>query len=479
MICPHCSHETQPERTECAFCGRSLAFTADSVFAAPEEKKDEGTEWGPKLLRYVVGLAILACILAYGASYLGPKAGEEGKVDDAPLAAPGEPPALIKVTNPSPPEEPSPPKSLPQAALVKPKAIELSVKPRHVRLGFGSRDPEVRKLFLERNGGNDATERAVVAGLKWLSTVQDDDGSWNHQVGVMPKKVEGKEPQKPPDHSLGVTGLALLAFLGHGHTHLKGEHKDIVKKAIDYVLSKEKDGRFPGALYHQGICTMALAEAYGLTGETWLEPPTRRAVEFIVKAQNTSGGWNYSPGGDRGDTSVTGWQIMALKSARKAGIDFDKEVFKKGTAYIASVARPDGHIRYDNQRAEEAPHPAMTAAGLNTLLFMGSEVDGKAVLSAIDALMGKLPKKPSKTKQGTWRQAANIYLWYHGSLALSRIGGREWEAWNARVRAFLLATQHKEKGYWHTCGDPWVSRGGRVYFTSLAILALEVYYRYD
>ncbi len=71
-------------------------------------------------------------------------------------------------------------------------------------------------------------------------------------------------------------------------------------------------------MYAQGIATLALCEAYAMTGDDTLRPFAQKAVDFIVYAQNpNTGGWRYFPG-QPGDTTVLGWQLMALRSARMA-----------------------------------------------------------------------------------------------------------------------------------------------------------------
>ena len=61
---------------------------------------------------------------------------------------------------------------------------------------------------------------------------------------------------------------------------------------------------------------MALCEAYGMTQDRELREPAQKAIDFIIKSQDPSrGGWRYRPQ-EGSDTSVTGWQLMALKSPR-------------------------------------------------------------------------------------------------------------------------------------------------------------------
>ena len=72
---------------------------------------------------------------------------------------------------------------------------------------------------------------------------------------------------------------------------------------------------------------MALAEAYSSGNDVRLKPVVEQAVQVILDRQTVGSdgypyGWDYSAGNvSRQDTSVSGWCIMALKSAKMAGID--------------------------------------------------------------------------------------------------------------------------------------------------------------
>ena len=85
----------------------------------------------------------------------------------------------------------------------------------------------------------------------------------------------------------GITALALLAFLGAGHSHVQGEYQDTVRRGLDFLLrSQAADGSLFGdaTLYAQMYChsmaTFALAEAQAMTGDRRLEPAVTKAVNF-------------------------------------------------------------------------------------------------------------------------------------------------------------------------------------------------------
>ena len=171
--------------------------------------------------------------------------------------------------------------------------------------------PELRANFVREQGGGPETEAAVARALEWLKRNQWKDGRWNHRSG----------------HSTAATGLAMLAYLGWGAKHTEpGPYQETLAKAVDWMLSKERNGdlRYRGDMYDHGIAAIALAEAYNLTKDERLREPVKRLVAFTIRAQNkNTGGWRYKTYAenprDKGDLSVSGWQLMALKSARLGG----------------------------------------------------------------------------------------------------------------------------------------------------------------
>jgi squalene cyclase len=175
---------------------------------------------------------------------------------------------------------------------------------------------EARRKARLRYGGN-GTEKAVAKALDWLSQTQLPDGSW------APDMYQGEARFK-----IGTTGLALLSFLAEGSTHIGGEHRDVVRKGIDWLLQQQqRAGDLAGLIgdsegpymYNHGVAALAIVEDYLMTNDTALAPAVDMAVSFIVQAQNAAGGWDYTFRGGKNDTSVTGWQVMCLKVAQALG----------------------------------------------------------------------------------------------------------------------------------------------------------------
>ncbi len=280
----------------------------------------------------------------------------------------------------------------------------------------------------------------------------------------------------------GVTGLAVLAFLGGGHTHIHdGPYRETVQLGLEYLIGQQaNDGSLAGgaklfaAMYCHGMATFAISEAYAITGDDRLEPYVRRAVQFTLNAQHpTTGGWRYRVG-DLGDTSQLGWQVMALKSAELGGISVPRRSPVGAIRYLHQVSsgRSGGLAAY---RPGQQPSRAMTAEALVCRQLMGTSANDATANEAVQYIIEDLPA--SDVQSG---RRMNFYYWYYASLALYQRQDEHWRRWNAAMQSALIETQQRSgqlAGSWAP-NTTWGGYGGRVYTTSMATLCLEVYYRY-
>ena len=342
---------------------------------------------------------------------------------------------------------------------------------------YRDRWAENRIAIARARGGSRETELAVRAALKWLSFAQSNDGRWDASQFGSGKPV-------PEDHDrrgaglnadTGITGLALLAFLGAGHTHLDGEYAAVMQSGLDFLVREQRrrgDGAVVGnassfaAMYCHGIATLALCEAWSLTGDDRLADPVRRAVAFTISAQNrVTGGWRYQPQ-QQGDTSQLGWQLMALTSAYYARLDVPDETWKRAGYFLNSVARGSHGGLATYRPGEARPSAAMTAESMLCRLFLQTPPDHPLIQEAANYVANDLP--------GNGR--VNYYYWYYGTLALYHLQDDRWTRWNAAVKRTLVQRQARD-GSWNA-DSAWGPSGGRVYSTALCALTLEVYYRY-
>lgn len=358
-------------------------------------------------------------------------------------------------------------------------AAAISLGNRHVTPDlYRQRFRADRLGLVESMGGSAKTEASVVAALNWLAVHQAADGRWDASLHGAGRETQtrGKDRQGAGAKAdTGLTGLALLAMLGAGHTHQTGAHADNVRRGLDFLLASQKpdgnlagDAEFYAFMYCHGMATLAIAESFAMTGDPRLERPLRRALDYTLAAQNlASGGWRYHSR-QEGDTSQLGWQLMSLKSAQLGGIITPERTRQGMVRFLNSVSSGERGGLASYLRGERPSRP-MTAEALVCRQFLELPTVGLAN-EAGDFLMGELPGQ----------SPANFYYWYYGTLATFQLQGQYWERWNAAVSIELTRSQRSDgdaAGSW----DPdnvWGGYGGRVFSTSLGALCLEVYYRY-
>jgi hypothetical protein len=363
-------------------------------------------------------------------------------------------------------------------------------------LGARGLSGATREKMIAEGGGNAASEAAVANGLLWLALHQAPDGRWSlDQFHLHTRaKLEANAPYfndqstgQGTKNDIAGTAFGLLPFLGAGKTH-KGDpegtkaqynYTKTVEAGLKYLMSKQnKEGDFGGGMYAHGLATITVCEAYGLTSDPVLKPVAQKAVDFIVKAQDpASGGWRYAPR-QGGDTSVVGWQVMALKSAQMAGLSVPTSTLKGAEKWLdGNMSSDKGDYGYVGSPAttKDSPATAMTAVGLLCRQYLGWNPRNEGLLNGTSRLK-KVPPGASNT----------MYYYYYATQVMHHMGGDNWEFWNPKMRDHLIKAQDQgtdpkrpnQKGSWDPKGDAHGAAGGRVMITSLSLLTLEVYYRH-
>ena len=314
---------------------------------------------------------------------------------------------------------------------------------------------------IQQLGGSDGTEKAIRASLRWLAQNQEEDGRWDSRKHGAKGRFD-----------TGNAGLALLCFYGWGARHDRdGEYRDNVEKALDYLLRIQKeDGDLSGRgkMYCHSIASIALCEAYGISKDKRLREPAERSIAYTLAAQSKSkGGWRYDPGEDS-DTSITGWQYMALHSARLAGLKVPEENFERARKWL-DTAGGGKHGGLYGYQGPGVKWPAMIATGM-----FCRQLDLVAPTSPMQMESAQqLKMTPMKKRQ------PDYYYIYYATLALYQHQGPIWRDWNVSLKNVLPNLQEKTgslEGSWNPSRGL-AGTGGRVTSTALATLSLEVYYR--
>ena len=346
-----------------------------------------------------------------------------------------------------------------------------------------------------RGGTPAAVIKVLDDSLKWLAAHQDEDGRWDAD-GFMKHDIDGDPCTGPgnPIHDVGVTGLAMLAFLGNDNTLRSGKYRHNLRRAVSYLKSQMDDDGLIGEangnhyMYDHAIASIALIEATGLSRSRMLRPYSQRAINYIQRARNPYKVWRYHPRDGNNDSSITGWMVMALKSAKDFDFAVDSKAFEYARAWYDEVTDTStgqaGYTRLgegsarEPQFAERFPSEkteSITAVGLPTRIFLGDTPDESPILlQAADTMLKRPP---------TWNESdgsIDLYYWYYGTYAIFQMGGRHWKAWKAHLDSALVKTQCRKgnsKGSWDPVGA-WGESGGRVYSTALSALTLQAYFRY-
>lgn len=304
-------------------------------------------------------------------------------------------------------------------------------------------------------------DRAVARGLAALAQAQNPDGSFGEvQFG----------------RNVAVTALAGIAMMADGNLPGRGAYGEVVTRALDYVLANCSDSGLiatataTSPMYGHGFAALFLGEVYGMTqggGDTELADKVHRAllraVRLIEKSQNDEGGWRYNPVAADADVSVTICQIMALRSARNAGLEVSRQTIDRAVQYVRTLQNPDGGFRYQTIGGPSAwPR---SAAGVASLYYAGVYED-RVIDDGIKYLF--VNAEPGRADS----QAIHyFYGHYYAVQAMFLAGGDNWARWWPAIRRELVRAQSQD-GKWDD------NSAGADYGTSMALIILQMPKRY-
>ena len=337
--------------------------------------------------------------------------------------------------------------------------------------GLEGREAASRARRAANRGGSQASEMAVENGIRWIIKHQREDGSWRfrHDDGRCNGECRNQGVQ---ESTTAATGLALMTMLGAGYTQRTGPYQDEMQKGLDYLRNKMRIGPHGGSMiqgesgmYSHAIATIAICEAYIMTRDTGLRGAVELAQKYIESAQHKQGGWRYIPG-TKGDMTVTGWQLLALKSCEMAGVESGEVTWNRAQSFVNSLGTSDGKFGYQRPDAQT---PTTTAVGILSKMYLGGALEDASLELGAQFLA---KQKPSKT---------DMYFNYYSTLVLHHRQDPDWPQWNVELRDYLVNTQNKgdkhDSGSWYFA-DKHAKTAGRLYTTAMAVMTLEVYYRY-
>ncbi|QDV63607.1 prenyltransferase/squalene oxidase repeat-containing protein [Crateriforma conspicua] len=394
--------------------------------------------------------------------------------------------AAITSSTPSPASAPPPGTSAPASHPTATVSSAISSAPAAMTAGarkadFANRVGSAKQLALQQTGGDQNTEAAVGRALKFLAMHQRSDGGFDSRSAGSGQERRPLGEARSDAHGVvagsrsdsASTGLALLAMVGSGNTHVEGPYSENVYRGLVYLIRQQKSsGSLAGnatlyaSNYCHGMAALAMGEAAAMSSDPNAIEATRRALMYTRSMQHpTTGGFRYTPG-DPGDLSQLGWQAMVMDAGFRAGLPADRQAVGGVLRFLRTVraGRSGGLASY---RPGEKPTRTMTAEALATRLLMGDTVPPAEIFEAEQFLLEQPP--------GVGQD--NYYYWYYATIALHQLQDAAWQRWNQALKTRLLATQLPD-GSWPT-DSVWGGYGGKVYTTAMATLCLEVYYRHS
>jgi hypothetical protein len=341
------------------------------------------------------------------------------------------------------------------------------------------------------------TEEAIELGLSYLANQQREDGSW--RLARDGETTPNRRPLTVESDS-AASGLALLSFLGAGYHHRSDKYGHVVRAGLEYLITHQQengdlfipadsDSNRSAWLYSHAIASIALCEAFGMTQDPALRRPAQRAVDFIIQTQHPRrGGWRYEPR-IGSDTSVSGWMVMAMRSAELANLVVPNDAWGRVETWLdlaqLSEARPELY-RYNplapntiSQGHGRRVTKSMTAVGLLMRMYTGWHRDDRQMVAGADYLLNNLPESGSARDP-----QRDTYYWYYATQVMFHMRGQYWERWNGQLHDLLTSTQEQVGPLagswdpWSPSPDRWAPHAGRIYVTTMNLLSLEVYYRH-
>tara|TARA_R110002111_G_scaffold144910_2_gene211277 strand:- start:136817 stop:137914 length:1098 start_codon:yes stop_codon:yes gene_type:complete len=297
---------------------------------------------------------------------------------------------------------------------------------------------------------------AIEQGLRWLASRQSADGGFGRRASYA--------------RNVGVCALAGTAFLSY--RGMTGPYRRQIKECIRYLTGRaQEDGfiveeeiRTHAPLYGHGFATMFLGQVFGESADHAVRDCLKAATGFILKSQNEQGAWSYTSDPEDADVSITTCQMLALFSARQAGMTVPRSALERSVGFLRRCQNSDGGFRYRLNDPPESLFPR-TAAAVVALTCAGLQ-DDEVVQRGRDYLWQ--PHPPRELSPGQLAEY-HFYGRFYATHAAWQAGKTEWDRWYPAVHDELLSQQSSE-GAWHDANI------GDEYATAMALIVLQFPY---
>jgi hypothetical protein len=333
-------------------------------------------------------------------------------------------------------------------------------------------------------------DRSIERGLEYLISRQRPNGSFHTEGTGQP----------------GVTSLCVMCFLANGYLPGEGKYGSQLSKAVEFVCSLQTESgviasAHPGGpkisrnfehhvgetvAYNHAISSLMLSEIYGMSGgnnQLVDQSIIQRCLDVSLQMhrwkkprKSDRGGWRYAQfqNDAESDLSLTGWQVMFLRSAKNAGFDVPAKPIDEATEYVLRCYRPDyGTFNYYIRGKEDRRSRGMAGAGILALAHAGMH-NRKEALAAGDWILKhdfRHYNNQLKFKQHRWYNDCYHYGVFYCSQAMYQLGGDYWSRFFPKTSDVLIRNQQQD-GSWSLCNSGG-RQYGKCYSSSMSILALS------
>ncbi len=370
-----------------------------------------------------VGASFLLCGAIFSVAMAAPRSQEPPATPQTPSTTPAKP--VTQSPKPAAAPAATPAATPPSENNSKPKVQDPNAEAEEARPKNSAENNPLAGEMTE------ALHTSVQKGFEYMKNQQNSDGS----IG---RGRYGKH--------VGITALCALAFMADGNLPGRGAYGEEVSKALEFVLAHSTETGLltgepsHGPMYGHGFAALFLGEVYGMNpDDKRVRDALVKAIELIVGTQNEEGGWRYNPVPYDADVSVTICQVMALRSARNAGIKVPKQTIDRAVEYVRRCQNPDGGFKYMMQAGGSAwPR---SAAAVATLYYAGIYEDDSIERGLQYLIRNAMPGG------GMSGQAHFYYGHYYAIQAMYMAGGEKWQTWWPAARDEIISRQASNGGW--------------------------------
>ncbi len=325
-------------------------------------------------------------------------------------------------------------------------------------------------------------DSAVDRALAWLAAQQQPDGSF-------PTLDQGQP---------GVTSLCVLAFMAHGHNSVEGEYGQRLERATDYILSCQKENGLvtlfgpegpritadasnaEAVAYNHAIASLTLSEMYGM-GQPKQAAQLSKVIDKSLSATlemqrwpknspGNRGGWRYvnAFGEHDSDLSITGWQLMFLRSARNAGFNVPQQPIDDAIKYVRRTFHGQHGTFGYRINPKNSRSRGMAGAGILALAHAGFHNSSEAQRASQWLLQHSFDEYNGNDGKPLDRYH---YSLFNACQGMYQMGSPYWEKFFPRTVSALLANQRPD-GSWDAERFHRDRPFGNSYTTALVVLSL-------